>query len=633
MAEKPTIPNFPTLPDFEQMIMQACDVVASVRGIPYDFNGTLSLENKFVVLFKTVKEMFDAQDELVKSYKALYDFINNYFNNLNVQEEVNNKIQSMAEDGSLLTLISPTVADKTSEWLAKNITNPSSPPIDKSLTVENSAADAKETGNNTFSALTIANRNPTATSTKYNLIDLTNVSFGINLYTALEQNIFNSYSENNTAVTGVIPVTSQNIYVFDKRGQNYNEIFEYDYTGKLLKHSQNSNSYTLLRSTSYIRVTIKNVTNINDIITNNTSVCFGNYSSNYENSRESLQIANCYIGTYKPTSLDIQRGYIVDNLFYPSDIYMSARVSVAPLTKVKITCFLRGVSKLPVAEFVDCNNNLIGKSKIPETDTLYCCEEIDIPDGCCTINVNSVIDNTTTLQVLTNYQTINEKLGYTGDSICYGLGYSGGYARIIDRQLGTTSNNIATTGGHIADDRDDVFVISNSIEKLDNDITMLIMEGGINDYNNYVPLGTLANDYTSPINQKTFYGGLEKLMRDANNRFPEIPKAFVILHKVNLTCVNNPADVHDNNVTFENYIDAIYNCCRKYSIDVIDINKNSGFNTYLPDISRKYTYKDSSFPTGDGLHPNFAGYSKWYVPAIIEWIEKRQGTTNSILLT
>lgn len=100
MANKPTIPDFPTLPDFGQMITQACEVVASVRGIPYDFNGTLSLENKFVVLFKTVKEMFDAQDELVKSYKSLYDFINNYFTNLDVQKEINIKIDALLADDS-----------------------------------------------------------------------------------------------------------------------------------------------------------------------------------------------------------------------------------------------------------------------------------------------------------------------------------------------------------------------------------------------------------------------------------------------------------------------------------------------------------------------------------------------------
>lgn len=146
MAKKPTIPDFPTLPDFGQMITQACEVVASVRGIPYDFNGTLSLENKFVVLFKTVKEMFDAQDELVKSYKALHDFINQYFSNLDLQNEVNKKIEEMKTSGELLNLLKPTVSNEVATWLTANITNPSNPPIDKSLTVENAAADAKVTG-------------------------------------------------------------------------------------------------------------------------------------------------------------------------------------------------------------------------------------------------------------------------------------------------------------------------------------------------------------------------------------------------------------------------------------------------------------------------------------------------------
>ena len=146
MAGKPTIPDFPTLPDFGKMITQACEVVASVRGIPYDFNGTLSLENKFVVLFKTVKEMFDAQDELVNSYKALHDFVNQYFTNLDIQTEVNKKIEEMKDSGELLTLLKPTVSNEVSTWLTSNITNPSNPPLDKSLTVQNAAADSKVVG-------------------------------------------------------------------------------------------------------------------------------------------------------------------------------------------------------------------------------------------------------------------------------------------------------------------------------------------------------------------------------------------------------------------------------------------------------------------------------------------------------
>ena len=146
MAEKPMIPDFPTLPDFGQMITQACEVVASVRGIPYDFNGTLSLENKFVVLFKTVKEMFDAQDTLVNSYKELHDFVNTYFDNLDVQKLINNKLDNMAHDGTLLNIIKPSISNETTNWLAHNITKPTSPAIDKSLTVQGAASDAFMTG-------------------------------------------------------------------------------------------------------------------------------------------------------------------------------------------------------------------------------------------------------------------------------------------------------------------------------------------------------------------------------------------------------------------------------------------------------------------------------------------------------
>ena len=146
MATKPNIPDFPDLPDVGNMIAQACELIANIRGIPYDFNGTLSLENKFTVLFKTVQEMFKAQDSLIKSYKDLYNFINTYFDKLDVQEEINKKIQSMVDDGSLLAIIAPTIETKTGEWLETNITNPSNPPIDKSLTVENAAADAKTVG-------------------------------------------------------------------------------------------------------------------------------------------------------------------------------------------------------------------------------------------------------------------------------------------------------------------------------------------------------------------------------------------------------------------------------------------------------------------------------------------------------
>lgn len=198
MANKPKIPDFPTLPDFGQMITQACEVVASVRGIPYDFNGTLSLENKFVVLFKTVKEMFDAQDKLVKSYKALHDFINQYFTNLNLQTEVNKKIEEMKESGELLNLLKPTVSNEVAAWLTTNITNPSNPPIDKSLTVENAAADAKTTGDKINSL----NENLVGLQNINNISDYRKIDNILILTTGDTESVDNWYATDYINVTG-----------------------------------------------------------------------------------------------------------------------------------------------------------------------------------------------------------------------------------------------------------------------------------------------------------------------------------------------------------------------------------------------------------------------------------------------
>ncbi len=81
------------------------------------------------------------------AYEELQSYVNKYFSSLDVQKEINNKLDNMVASGELLEILDETVSDEISKWLNYNITNPTNPPIDKSLTVENAAADAKVTGN------------------------------------------------------------------------------------------------------------------------------------------------------------------------------------------------------------------------------------------------------------------------------------------------------------------------------------------------------------------------------------------------------------------------------------------------------------------------------------------------------
>ena len=137
---------------------------------------------------------------LYDTYEQLQEYVNNYFSSLDVQTEINNKLDSMASDGTLLNIISetvinevdshidkmasdgslleviddtvvsttensfntiknngqllnimkPTIQEEASstadEWLSSNLTDPANPPLDSSLTLENAAANAKATG-------------------------------------------------------------------------------------------------------------------------------------------------------------------------------------------------------------------------------------------------------------------------------------------------------------------------------------------------------------------------------------------------------------------------------------------------------------------------------------------------------
>lgn len=100
--------------------------------------------NKVLEQWKAMQKNFDS---LQNAFNDLKSYVQDYFKNLDVQDEINNKLNSMIADGTLLTIITPTVITATDNWLSKHITNPTNPPIDNSLTISGAAADAKTVGN------------------------------------------------------------------------------------------------------------------------------------------------------------------------------------------------------------------------------------------------------------------------------------------------------------------------------------------------------------------------------------------------------------------------------------------------------------------------------------------------------
>lgn len=71
----------------------------------------------------TVNNNADAVSKLQNLYLQLKQYVDNYFDNLDVQEEINNKLDEMAEDGTLANIINQDIFNELNEKVDNNTTN------------------------------------------------------------------------------------------------------------------------------------------------------------------------------------------------------------------------------------------------------------------------------------------------------------------------------------------------------------------------------------------------------------------------------------------------------------------------------------------------------------------------------
>lgn len=107
------MPDFkPTMKDYKQLTPFKFQILQSFPFIAEDFDSLTNYELlcKVVEYLNDVinneKNVEDNVTALYNSFVELQDYVDNYFDNLDVQDEINNKLEDMAEDGSLYTIIS-----------------------------------------------------------------------------------------------------------------------------------------------------------------------------------------------------------------------------------------------------------------------------------------------------------------------------------------------------------------------------------------------------------------------------------------------------------------------------------------------------------------------------------------------
>ena len=160
MANKPGTANFfpdvPVYPDLGtfQPVYGKFDLTTYIQGAS-DYEIMAFLVGKYNACLEAYDKVTKLSTDTITAAHQLQDWINSWFDNLDAQQELNNKIDSMVADGSFGTLLHQTfdaqinqqTTNAVTAWLVANVTpTGSAVVVDKSLSIVGAAADAKSTG-------------------------------------------------------------------------------------------------------------------------------------------------------------------------------------------------------------------------------------------------------------------------------------------------------------------------------------------------------------------------------------------------------------------------------------------------------------------------------------------------------
>lgn len=194
-----------------------------------------------------------------------------------------------------------------------------------------------------------------------------------------------------------------------------------------------------------------------------------------------------------------------------------------------------------------------------------------------------------------------------GDSVLAGWGWKEGTGIIQplkEKYPDATWINKAESGANMAVTSSPAHTpIVTQIKNYTGAADAIIFDGGVNDKNNGISIGSIATAYDAIYDISTFCGALESSLQYIMDRYPLAVKLYIIPHSF----------AKDNS-----YVDSIYSkaieICDKWNMPYLDMRKCSQIAMTSKNKS-KYTHNANS-GVGDGVHPVESWYRTFYSPVI-----------------
>lgn len=583
------------------------------------------------IFTETIEEYTGRTDQALITVQEKIDYIDNYFNNLDVQQEINNKLDDMSETGELARLLAPFVAadvpSAVTAWLNQHVT-PTSPAIDNSLTITGAAADARVAGDGVLYGMKKhlypadmsqgywAGRQITTESRRICCTQLIDAVAGDVLQFSDNTNglywSFGIYEGSNTTASyNQQWTTAENAsYVLPLTGHLYIQFATAGTAGA----SQDITPADLTLNSGVLTplgVKVYDAAAMADIVNDGSTVTIRpqDLTQGYWQTRaiQNTPLRLC-IGKCVP----VKKGDVLafhnntNGLYWAFGIYVgdnitgSGTVAWTTGTDAEYTLQYDGLLYIQFANAATAG----ASTTIVPADLLLTC----------TISRKAISDNNyNAYKNLANKPT--KKVAFLGDSITAGVGTNFCFHQYIGLRYGWTCynygyggsgyvRNYPSTGGKMAVGETGMgYPITEAnkiaennflarIASVPTEIDALVIFGGTNDWS-----------HGDTISAATFTQTVNDVLDYAQTTFGKIP--IIVLGPIHR--LNDDVPNSTTNKTLGDYSDIVKNACRDHGIKFIDLFAESGLNPANGHNQELYFTRDDTSAL-DSIHPNHNGH-------------------------